>query len=172
MSEPHPAAPPPAARRSPGSGVVTVATAAVVFASLGSVGCDSINDIYKRDTGVMEPVPAPSQNYTPVTGPAPRPDADPLDPAAAAGGPPEVLDGDAPEPVDDADAFADAAAGEASTAEPAPTEIYVVEKGDTLGHISQKLYGTVRRTVDLQNANPDVDPRKMQIGDELKVPRP
>ncbi len=50
------------------------------------------------------------------------------------------------------------------------TIIHVVQKGDTLGEISAKYYGTSRKVNDIRRANGNVDPRSLQIGMELKIP--
>ena len=104
---------------------------------------------------------APRDVYVPITYPEDATtDQTPVDPDAA----PEVLAGDGPDaiqPLDEVEA----------DPEPEVIETYVVEKGDTLGHISQKLYGTIGRTKDLIDANPGINPRRMQIGDVINVPR-
>ena len=135
-------------------------TAALVSAFL-LTGCETVNSFYKRDTGTIEPVAAPRDVYVPVTYPEDATtDQAPVDPDAA----PEVLAGDGPDaiqPLDEVEA----------EPEPEVIETYVVEKDDTLGHISQKLYGTIGRTKDLIDANPGINPRRMQIGDVINVPR-
>lgn len=135
-------------------------TAALVSAFL-LTGCKTVNSFYKRDTGTIEPVAAPRDVYVPVTYPEDATtDQASVDPDAA----PEVLAGDGPDaiqPLDEVEA----------DPEPEVIETYVVEKGDTLGHISQKLYGTIGRTKDLVDANPGINPRRMQIGDVINVPR-
>ena len=135
-------------------------TAALVSAFL-LTGCETVNSFSKRDTGTIEPVAAPRDVNVPATYPEDATtDQAPVDPDAA----PEVLAGDGPDaiqPLDEVEA----------EPEPEVIETYVVEKGDTLGHISQKLYGTIGRTKDLVDANPGINPRRMQIGDVINVPR-
>ena len=50
------------------------------------------------------------------------------------------------------------------------TIIHVVQKGDTLGEISAKYYGTSRKVKEIQRANGNVDPRSLPIGMALKIP--
>ncbi len=53
---------------------------------------------------------------------------------------------------------------------PADGRVHVVAKGETLGEISQKHYGTSRRWKDIQKANPKVDPENMMPGTKLVLP--
>lgn len=58
----------------------------------------------------------------------------------------------------------------------APTDdarTYVVKAGETLGVISQKVYGTTKHWKQLHEANRDVipDPARMRAGTKLKLPR-
>ena len=128
-------------------------------------GCNGLNSYYKKDTGTIEPVAAPNPNYTPIAfddvnaGGTAEDDGMPADPDAA----PEVLAGEGPDAIQPLD--------ESAPIEPEVMETYVIEKGDTLGHISQKMYGTIGRTKDLINANPGINPNRMQIGDVINVPR-
>jgi len=143
---------------------VCLTAALVATAALG--GCNAFNGLYKKDTGSMEPVAAPGPAYTPIATQDQDAAGDPggvydgtgADPDAA----PEVLAGEGPDAIQPLDE---------GPAEVEVLETYVVEKGDTLGHISQKLFGTIGRTKDLMNANPGIDPKRMQIGDAINVPR-
>ena len=155
----------------------TPLTPAVLVATLASAallgGCNGLNSLYKKDTGTIEPVAAPNSNYTPIEfadvnagngGDGSSDDSGlsgdaGFDPDAA----PEVLAGEGPDAIQPLD--------EDVTPEPEVMETYVVVKGDTLGHISQKMYGTIGRTKDLINANPGINPNRMQIGDVINVPR-
>ena len=145
----------------------TVSLSAALACATLLTGCNSIHSFYKRDTGTIEPVPAPSSTDWTADYPDQDGGAEALaqevtfvDPDAA----PEVLDGEGP------DAIQPLAETEVLP-EPEVVETYVVVKGDTLGHISQKLFGTVGRTKDLINANPGINPNRMQIGDVINVPR-
>lgn len=57
---------------------------------------------------------------------------------------------------------------------PAPLDLrprtYTVKSGDTFGTIAERMLGSSRYLADLQKANEDVDPRKMQIGMILNLP--
>ncbi|MBS4959598.1 MAG: LysM peptidoglycan-binding domain-containing protein [Clostridiales bacterium] len=50
-------------------------------------------------------------------------------------------------------------------------ETYTVVKGDTLGHISQKIYGTTQRVKEIMELNKMEDPNTIMIGDVLKLPK-
>ncbi len=56
----------------------------------------------------------------------------------------------------------DQAAGEART--------YTVSAGDTLGRISAKVYGTCKKWRRIQEANGNLDPRRLRAGMELAIP--
>jgi nucleoid-associated protein YgaU len=47
---------------------------------------------------------------------------------------------------------------------------YTVQKGDTLGQIAQRELGSVKRLPDLLEANPKLDPRKLQPGQVIRLP--
>lgn len=58
------------------------------------------------------------------------------------------------------------------TVPPSPTVatvVYIVQAGDTLFDIGQKYGTTVEAILD---ANPDVTPETLQIGQELQIPQP
>lgn len=48
--------------------------------------------------------------------------------------------------------------------------IYVVRKGDTLASISRRIYGNERMIHALERANPGLDPRRMRIGQKIRLP--
>lgn len=48
--------------------------------------------------------------------------------------------------------------------------VYMVVSGDTLGHISQKTYGTYRKWKRIQEANPGVAPESLRVGQKLVIP--
>ena len=50
-----------------------------------------------------------------------------------------------------------------------PTE-YVVQPGDTIGHISQRLWGTVKYASRILEVNPGVDPSALKVGSTLILP--
>jgi len=47
---------------------------------------------------------------------------------------------------------------------------HVIAAGETLSDISLKYYGTITRWEDIVSANPGVDPSRLRIGRELKIP--
>ncbi len=49
--------------------------------------------------------------------------------------------------------------------------IYIVRKGDTLSSISRRLYGSARMIHALERANPGLDPRRMRVGQKIRLPR-
>lgn len=58
---------------------------------------------------------------------------------------------------------------------PPPSEggqTYVVQRGDTLGKISLRFYGTTRRYLDIYNANRDIlkSPSSIAVGQRLRIP--
>ncbi len=63
--------------------------------------------------------------------------------------------------------------------EPAPTQrlvppeftLYTVQRGDDLMVISQRLYGQTRHWQAISKANPNLDPRRLRVGQELLVPK-
>lgn len=55
---------------------------------------------------------------------------------------------------------------------PPPPEVYIVEEGDTLSSVSQKVYGTTARWMDIYQANRNQlrGPNDLQVGQELRIP--
>jgi hypothetical protein len=51
-----------------------------------------------------------------------------------------------------------------------PGHFVRVGSNDTLGEISKRAYGTVRRVADIQRANPGTDPVRLRPGALLYVP--
>jgi len=95
-------------------------------------------------------------------------------------GPATAIEG-AGRPAEPAEDAAGTPAAEVATAgSPAPTpdpaqpwprgRTYVVCKGDTLGAISQKVYGSTRFWKAIQTANGGLDPKKVRPGMELLLP--
>ena len=52
-------------------------------------------------------------------------------------------------------------------------DTYTVQKGDTLGGISMKVYGTSKRWKQIFEANQDVlkDPNRLKVGQVLRIPK-
>jgi nucleoid-associated protein YgaU len=50
------------------------------------------------------------------------------------------------------------------------TSVYVVQKGDHMTTIAQKVLGDARRWKEIVAANPGIDPNKIAVGDKLKLP--
>ncbi len=48
--------------------------------------------------------------------------------------------------------------------------IYIVRKNDTLASISRRIYGSERMIHALERANPGLDPRRMRIGQRIRLP--
>jgi nucleoid-associated protein YgaU len=46
----------------------------------------------------------------------------------------------------------------------------VLKPGDTLGHLSQRYYGSARHWDRIADANPAVDIERLRVGQELKIP--
>lgn len=56
---------------------------------------------------------------------------------------------------------------------PAPKTIprtYTVQAGDTFASIAQKFYGEERAWFDIAQANPSVDPKRLQVGQSIVLP--
>ena len=56
--------------------------------------------------------------------------------------------------------------------DPATTEIYTVQAGDMLVHIAERFYGSQAAWEDIAQANPTVDPTRLRVGQELRLPAP
>ncbi|MBI1375764.1 MAG: LysM peptidoglycan-binding domain-containing protein [Phycisphaera sp.] len=85
--------------------------------------------------------------------------------------------GDTPAPADTLGALKPHSAivtppAAAKPAPAAPLKTTTVEKGETLGHISQRVYGTVRYWKNILDANHDTlkDPKHLRVGMTLKIP--
>lgn len=121
------------------------------------VGCNQVNRIYKEDTGDMEAVPGPPPADAVAAQPMPGNEVEFEDSAA----------------TDDADAVLSAdtdAIEPLPEPEPAPLRTYTIQKNDSFWKIAKAVYGDPMRMKDIQEANPDVDPNKLQIGDEIVLP--
>ncbi|MEM6853694.1 MAG: LysM domain-containing protein [Planctomycetota bacterium] len=123
---------------------------------LVTVGCQPVNRIYEQDTGEVAVVPGP--------------------PAADAGMmAPEEVDFVEPMAASDEDAMLSAEVDAIEPLpepepEPAPLQTYTIQKGDSYWKIAQTVYGDPMRMKDIEAANPDIDPKKLQIGDEIVLP--
>ena len=136
--------------------------------------CNTVNKVYKQDTGEMAEVPPPP----PAT---PRnmatPDDEPVEFTDAAGetsgtapaganasanvGSPDAVIEPLPDPERNTPA----------PPQPAPMRVYVIKKGDSYWNIAKREYGDPIRMKDIEAANPDIDPKKLQIGDEILLPQ-
>ncbi len=47
---------------------------------------------------------------------------------------------------------------------------YTVQSGDTFSSIAITVFGTERRYIDIVNANPDIDPRRLKVGQVINLP--
>jgi nucleoid-associated protein YgaU len=88
-----------------------------------------------------KPQPAPTQQATPTQPPAPK------------------IVGNEP------------AKPSAETSPSAPADTYTIVAGDSLRSLAAKLYGDERQWRSIVTANPRLDPRRMQVGQVIKLPR-
>jgi Domain of unknown function (DUF5134)/LysM domain len=58
----------------------------------------------------------------------------------------------------------------AETTPPAVAHTYTVVAGDTLRGIAARLYGNARQWHSIEKANPGLDPRRLRIGQVIKLP--
>jgi nucleoid-associated protein YgaU len=55
--------------------------------------------------------------------------------------------------------------------QPAPAwRTHVVQKGDTLAEIADRYLGSEKYAEDLQKLNPEVEPRRLHVGQQIRVP--
>ncbi len=135
--------------------ITTLSTLCVAGLLMASVGCTQLNRIYEQDTGDIAVVPGP--------------------PAADAGyvAPPAEVEFVEPMDAGDEDAML---AAEVDAIEPLPEpeparpQTYTIQKGDSFWKIAKAVYGDPLRMKDIEAANPDVDPKKLTIGDEIVLP--
>ncbi len=76
---------------------------------------------------------------------------------------------DAMQPVDQP-AFTETAAGGGVAPAAAGGGTYTVQKGDTLWSIAQRFYGNGQRWQDIAAANPQVDAKRLIVGQQLVMP--
>jgi nucleoid-associated protein YgaU len=55
-------------------------------------------------------------------------------------------------------------------AQPASTKTYVVRSGDSLRQIAEARLGDGRRWQEIAKLNPGVDPKRLRVGQSLKLP--
>jgi LysM repeat protein len=60
----------------------------------------------------------------------------------------------------------------AETVPPAVATTYIIVSGDTLGSIATRLYGNARQWHNIEKANRGLDPRRLHVGQALKLPSP
>lgn len=53
---------------------------------------------------------------------------------------------------------------------PTPSTTYTIQRGDTLGEIAIHLYGDGSQWVVVAEANPGLDPRRLRVGQVIKLP--
>ncbi|MEM9418918.1 MAG: LysM peptidoglycan-binding domain-containing protein [Planctomycetota bacterium] len=53
---------------------------------------------------------------------------------------------------------------------PAILRLYTIESGDSLSSIALATYGSANKWVDIAQANPLVDPNRLRVGQEIKLP--
>lgn len=56
------------------------------------------------------------------------------------------------------------------TSPPALAESYTIAAGDSLRHIAARLYGDTRQWRRIMKANPGLDPRRLRVGQVIKLP--
>lgn len=171
MNTPNPLVPQGSLLQSKGKSTVriaffTIAAIHVVFiGGLLMQGCKKSDDqpiTPAEDTNALSLPPMTSETpaYTetnPTTEPAPAPDTNTL--------PPEPALTPAPTPVQP-EAYAPAPVAPQPVV-PEQSKEYVVARGDTYSSIAQKNGVSVRA---IEQANPGVDPRRLQIGQKLQIP--
>ena len=66
----------------------------------------------------------------------------------------------------------ESAKSSAETSPSAPADTYTIVAGDSLRSLAAKLYGDERQWRSIVTANPGLDPRRLQVGQVIKLPRP
>lgn len=136
------------------------------------------------DEAPIEPAsPAPAPEAAPVasaapTAPTASPAPTPAQPVAAAPAPvsapatantrpaPSTTSASANRPV----ATTASSPSQTNTSTATNARTYTVRSGDTLAAIAGRLYGSEQRWVQIAQANPRIDPLKLKVGQELRLP--
>ncbi len=142
----------------------------VVGGMLLTAGCNSVNAIYKKDTGEVSEVPPPPA-VRPVgnsMNPSTSEPVEFVDPTTAGANASADVDDRVIEPLPDPEPTV----SPYPTPKPAPKPLrtYVIKKGDNFWNIAKNELGDPVRMKDLEDANPNIDPMKLQIGDEILLP--
>ncbi|MEM9418044.1 MAG: LysM peptidoglycan-binding domain-containing protein [Planctomycetota bacterium] len=124
-----------------------------------STGCNQINRLYEQDTGEMAEVPGPppEESASPYAAEETEEDVAFIEPMDA--GDEEAMlsdEVDAIEPLPEP--------------EPVVPRTYTIQDKDTYWKIAKSVYGDPMRMKDIEAANPDIDPKKLKIGDEIVLP--
>ncbi|MEM7626813.1 MAG: LysM peptidoglycan-binding domain-containing protein [Planctomycetota bacterium] len=126
---------------------------------------ESSDPLFSSDTGVILPG---LQERSTAAGDAPEPEPITLDPPrpVVAIGPTDPV----ARPADPEQPTAAEADRPAPPREPPVLRLYTVESGDSMSSIALATYGSARRWVDIAQANPLVDPNRLRVGQEIKLP--
>ena len=126
---------------------------------------DPVADANASDASAAA-TPAPSAAATPPTPPAATAAASVAD-ARTALGPvdqparPSAIGGPA------ADASARPAGGPTGAGNP---RMYTIETGDSLSSVALAIYGSATKWVDIAQANPLIDPNRLKVGQQIRLP--
>lgn len=120
---------------------------------------ESRDPLFSSDTGVISVAERGSQAATspePIVVPRPVVAIGPTDSAArpSASGSSDDAAADRPAP----------------RRAPPILRLYTVETGDSMSSIALATYGSARKWVDIAQANPLVDPNRLKVGQEIKLP--
>jgi nucleoid-associated protein YgaU len=80
---------------------------------------------------------------------------------------PETVDAEADRPLNHAGTDAPYAPPPAETP---PAGTYTIQRGDTLMAIAAHFYGNAAQWSVIAEANPEADPRRLRVGQEIKLP--
>ena len=120
----------------------------------------------ERDPIEEDPVTEEDPATTETTGEDPRPAPEP-----ETGGPIEETTEPEPEPEGDPEVEPEPEPTRPVPPDPASIpRTYTVEGGDTFASIAVKFYGEERAWFDIAQANPSVDPKRLQVGQEIVLP--